>query len=124
MLPSPSRPALTRRQAVVAGGLGALGLSLPQLLAAEQGTPAKPKSVIFVVPWGGPAQMDTLDPKPDAPEEVRGDFRSIATRVTGLRVCEHLPRLAAMADRFDILHYLMNSLVASLIGSVLAIALA
>jgi hypothetical protein len=107
-----SRPALTRRQAVVAGGFGALGLSLPRLLAAEKGASAKQKSVIFIVPWGGPAQMDTLDPKPDAPEEVRGEFKPIATRVPGLRVCEHLPKLAAMADRFAVVRSLTHAITA------------
>lgn len=101
---------LTRRQALVAGGLGTVGLSLPRLLAAE--SPAKAKSVILVVPWGGPAQVDTLDPKPDAPEEVRGEFRPIATRVTGLRVCEHLPKLAATADRFAVLRALTHPITA------------
>jgi hypothetical protein len=104
------RLAFTRRQAVIAGGLGAL--SLPRLLAAEKHTSAKQKSVIFIVPWGGPAQMDTLDPKPDAPEEVRGEFRPIATRLPGLRICEHLPRLAAMADRFAVVRSLSHTISA------------
>lgn len=107
-----SQLAFTRRQAIIAGGLGTLGLSLPQLLANQRDTKAKQKSVILVVPWGGPAQMDTLDPKPDAPEEVRGEFDPIATRVPGLRVCEHLPRLAAMADRFAVVRSLCHSITA------------
>src|SRR5262249_33044306 len=75
-------------------------------------TSAKQKSVIFIVPWGGPAQMDTLDPKPDAPEEVRGEFQPIATRVPGLRICEHLPKLAAMADRFAVVRSLSHAITA------------
>lgn len=112
MLPLTSQLAFTRRQAIVAGGLGTFGLSLPRLLAAEKHAPTKQKSVIFIVPWGGPAQMDTLDPKPDAPEEVRGEFRPIATKVTGLRICEHLPKLAAMADRFAVVQSLSHAITA------------
>jgi hypothetical protein len=53
--------------------------------------------------WGGPAQQDTWDPKPDAPAEYRGEFRPIATRTPGLRICEHLPRLARLTDRLALL---------------------
>jgi hypothetical protein len=104
---------LTRRQAIVAGGLGTLGLSLPTLFAAEAvNKPAKPKSVLMIVPWGGPAQHDTLDLKPDAPENVRGEFSPIATRVPGIRICEHLPRLAALADQFAIIRSLSHPITA------------
>jgi hypothetical protein len=112
--PSTASPlAITRRQAVVAGGLGTLGLSLPSLLAGEATTrTTKPKSVLMIVPWGGPAQVDTLDLKPDAPENVRGEFSPTATRVPGTRICEHLPRLAAMADRFAIVRSLSHPITA------------
>jgi uncharacterized protein (DUF1501 family) len=94
----------TRRQALVAGGLGTIGLSLPQLLRAEtQARSNGEKSIILVVPWGGPSQHDTFDPKPDAPAEVRSVFKPIATRTVGLRMGEHFPRLAAMSDRFAVL---------------------
>jgi hypothetical protein len=94
----------TRRQALVAGGLGTIGLSLPQLLRAEsQARSNGEKSVILVVPWGGPSQHDTFDPKPDAPAEIRSVFSSIMTRTAGLRMGEHLPRLAAMSDRCAVL---------------------
>jgi uncharacterized protein (DUF1501 family) len=105
--------AFTRRQALVAGGLGAVGLALPRLLAGEAPSGKnKKKSVLMVVPWGGPAQMDTLDPKPDAPEEVRGEFKPVATRVPGVRICEHLPKLAEMADRFAIVRSLAHQITA------------
>ena len=96
------------------GRAGTLGLSLPKLLAGEATTRAtgKPKSVLMIVPWGGPAQVDTLDLKPDAPEEVRGEFNPIATRVPGTRICEHLPRLAAMADRYAIVRSLTHPITA------------
>ena len=94
----------TRRQAIVAGGLGVVGLSLPQLLQAESKAGARSeKSVILVVPWGGPSQHDTFDPKPDAPSDVRSVHGHIATRTVGLRMGEHFSRLAAMSSRFAIL---------------------
>jgi Protein of unknown function (DUF1501) len=94
----------TRRQALIAGGLGTVGLSLPQLLHAETRTrTSSRKSVILVVPWGGPSQHDTFDPKPDAPAEVRSVFKPIRTRTAGLMMGEHLPRLAAMSNRFSVL---------------------
>ena len=92
---------VTRRAALTCGALGAVGLSLPQLLAAEaRARPARAKSIILVVPWGGPAQVDTLDLKPDAPAEVRGEFKPIATTVPGVRVCEHMPNLARLAGYY------------------------
>ena len=60
---------------------------------------ARTKSIVLIVPWGGPAQLDTWDLKPDWPAEMRGDFRPIATRVPGTRISEHLPRLAKLAHR-------------------------
>ena len=102
--PNLRSPQFTRRQALVAGGLGTIGLSLPQLLRAESqaGTRIE-KSIILVVPWGGVSQHDSFDPKPDAPAEVRSLFQPIATQTVGLRMGEHLPRLAAMSDRFAVL---------------------
>ena len=104
------RTQFTRRQALVAGGLGTVGLSLPQLLRAEAGSRTKTeKSIILVVPWGGPSQHDTFDPKPDAPAEVRSVYGHIATQTVGLRMGEHLPRLAAMTDHFAILRAVSHS---------------
>jgi len=94
----------TRRQALVAGGLGTVGLALPQLLRAEAGSRVRTqKSVILVVAWGGPSQHDTFDPKPDAPAEVRSVYGHIATRTPGLRVGEHLPRLAERSNLFSVI---------------------
>jgi hypothetical protein len=64
------------------------------------------RSVILLMLVGGPSQLETFDPKPDAPEEVRGPFGSIATRVPGVRVCEHLPRIAARMDRLSLVRSL------------------
>jgi hypothetical protein len=66
------------------------------------------KSVIVVFTSGGQSQIDTWDPKPDAPEEVRGIFRSIPTTAPGLRVCEHLPRLASLAHRYAVVRSLTH----------------
>jgi Protein of unknown function (DUF1501) len=94
---------ITRRQALWAGALGSVGLSLSQLLRAETASPTRrAKSVIWIVPWGGPATLDTFDLKPHAPAEIRSPFRPIATRTPGFHVSEHLPRLASMSDRYAI----------------------
>src|SRR5262245_24126086 len=63
----------------------------------------KAKTVLLLYLSGGQSHLDTFDPKPEAPVEVRGEFRTIATSVPGTRVCEHLPKLARLTDRFAIL---------------------
>lgn len=95
----------TRRELLQVGGAGLFGLSLPRLHAAEAsqiGSPvrARAKSVIFVFLFGGPSQLETFDMKPDAPSGIRGPFRPTASRTPGLLICEKLPRLAAMSDRY------------------------
>jgi uncharacterized protein (DUF1501 family) len=102
---------LTRRSFLTAGALGLGGLNLVDLLRAEAavGTKSSIKSIINIHLDGGPAQMDTIDPKPDAPVEVRGEFRPIATKVPGLRLCELLPKVAAIADRFAFIRSLIGS---------------
>ncbi len=93
----------TRRQVLEAGGAGLLGLTLPKLLAAEATTSAKPpraKSVIFLFLFGGPSQLETFDLKPDAPSTIRGPFRPISSRTPELKICEHMPRLAAISDKY------------------------
>src|SRR5436309_592280 len=90
------RTTLTRRHLLRVGGLGLLGLSLPGLLrAAEQGR-RKPRAraVIFLHQFGGPSQTDTFDMKPNAPEEIRGEFKPVPTNVPGLTVCDRLPGMA------------------------------
>jgi hypothetical protein len=94
---------ITRRTLLEAAGAGLFGLSLPGVLAAEaRAEPVAPRarSVIFLFLFGGPSQLETFDLKPDAPETIRGPFRPIASRTPGLRIGEHLPRLAAISDRF------------------------
>jgi hypothetical protein len=96
------RTRVTRRSLLRVGGLGLLGLSLPDLLhASEQGGSSKPraKSVVFLHQFGGPSQFETFDMKPDAAEGVRGIFKPAATQVSGIAVCEKLPRMAAVMDK-------------------------
>src|SRR5437868_913503 len=92
-----------RREFLRAGSLGLLGLTLPQLARAPAADRPRAKACILLFMWGGPAQQDTWDMKPDAPAEYRGEFRPIATNVPGLRVCEHLPRLARHADKLAVI---------------------
>ncbi len=97
---------LTRRQLVQAASAGLFGMSLPKVLAAEAGQPvrrARAKSVLFVFLFGGPSQLETFDMKPDAPSAIRGPYRPIASRTPGLRICEHLPRLAQLSDRYAVI---------------------
>ncbi|MFQ5732796.1 MAG: DUF1501 domain-containing protein [Planctomycetaceae bacterium] len=105
-----SRGGMTRREWLRIGGWAGLGLALPPVRAAaapDAGAEGKPgfgnaKSVIVVFTSGGQSQLDLWDPKPKAPLEVRGEFQSIRTAVTGTLLCEHLPRVAKLADRFTI----------------------
>lgn len=101
---------LSRREVLHAGGLGLLGLSLPELLrgraqAAAEGERRGPRarSCIVLFLMGGPPQHSTWDPKPDAPEQIRGEFKPIATTVPGIQVCELMPRLARQMDRLCLL---------------------
>jgi hypothetical protein len=102
---------LSRRAFLRVGGLALGGLSLPQLLRAEEqaGVSRSHKAVIMIFLSGGPPHQDMVDLKPDAPAEVRGEFKPIRTTVPGLDVCEHLPRLAAMMDRFTVIRSLVGS---------------
>lgn len=95
----------TRRTFLQAGSLGALGLTLPELLAARSNAKARParaKSCILLFATGGPAQQETFDPKPDGNEGYRGEFKPIATSVLGVQICELLPLMARQAHRYAI----------------------
>jgi hypothetical protein len=100
----PAIRGVSRRQLLEVGGLGVLGLGLPQLLRASTLTSARrragEKSCIFIVQYGGASHIDSLDPRPDAPQDIRGPYRPIATNVAGMRLGELLPRLAKLADRY------------------------
>jgi len=102
----------TRRHFLKIGGLALGGLSLPQILQAEQSSPATRgrslghQAVIMIYLSGGPSHQDMYDLKMDAPLEIRGSFRPIATNVPGIEICEHMPRLATMMDKFAIIRSL------------------
>lgn len=95
-------------------GAGVLGTVLPGTLRAESlASPSRPsdqriRSVILVLCSGGPSQLDTVDMKPQAPAEIRGEFSPIDTVLPGVQVCEHLPRLAQTLDRWTILRTLVH----------------
>ncbi|MFN0056092.1 MAG: DUF1501 domain-containing protein [Planctomycetales bacterium] len=94
---------LSRRSLIQLGGLGMLGLNLPQLLAAETGSKRRQCSCIFIVQYGGASHHDLFDLKPAAPVEIRGPYQPIATAAPGMQICELLPRLAGIADRFTLI---------------------
>lgn len=102
---------VTRRQALLAGALGLGGLTLAELLRAEAaaGVTSSTKAVINIHLDGGPPQMDMIAPKPDAPAEIRGEFKPIATRLPGVRVCELMPKLAGLADKVALVRGLVGS---------------
>jgi len=107
-------PHLTRRGFVQLGSLGVVGLSLPEvLLAREKQAASARKDTAVILYWmgGGPSHIDTFDPKPDAPVEVRGPFGSIAA-APGMRICELLPNLARVGNKFAVVrsmtHYDSN----------------
>ncbi len=102
---------LHRRTFLQAGASSFAGLSLAGLLAkraAASETDNRSRSVILVLLSGGPSHIDTLDMKPDAPAEIRGEFSPIATAVPGVHICEHLPRLAARMDRWALVRSLSH----------------
>ena len=107
-----SPPNFNRRELLRIGGLGCLGVTLPQLLRvnAPGAVPAssvpsfgRAKSCILLFLSGGPPQHETFDPKPDAPVEIRGDFKSIRSSIPGIHLSETLPRTARIMDRLAVI---------------------
>ncbi len=107
-----------RRRLLQAGAVGLMGLGLGELLAGEARAAAKPaarlpgfgraRSCLFIFLKGGPSHLDTFDPKPDAPAEVRGTFRTISTKVPGITFSEHVPCLANVADKLTVVRSLTH----------------
>src|SRR5262245_39034570 len=105
-----------RREFLRAGSLGLFGLTLPDLLQARTAPagnrPAprgRARACIVLFMWGGPAQQDTWDMKPDAQEVYRGEFKPIQTTVPGLQICEHLPRLAQRAHELCLIRSMTHN---------------
>ena len=109
-----------RRDFLKIGAYGLFGLSLPQLLRLEArartaetrdgGKKLRAGSVILVWLGGGPATIDMWDLKPNAPDGIRGEFKPIATRATGMQFCEHLPKMAAIADKITVVRSLYHTI--------------
>jgi hypothetical protein len=89
-------------QATSAGMLGAGMVSALPNLAAGRGPTAEKKSVIFIFPTGGISHQDSFDMKPYAPDSVRSEFQAIDTKTPGIQVCEHLPKLAQLSDKWSV----------------------
>jgi hypothetical protein len=111
-------PLLPRRSMLSAGCVGILGLGMNHLAAlraadeapgtAGNHSPPKAKSVIYIFLSGGLAQHESFDLKPDAPDSIRGEFKPIATRTTGVQICEHLPLLAQRSDKWALVRSLTH----------------
>src|SRR5438093_11591622 len=102
---APTCDGVSRRDFLKVGTLSCLGLTLAdflQLRAAAAAPGVKEKNCILLFMNGGPSHLDTWDPKPEAPAEVRGEFNAIETNVAGVRICEHLPKMAQLLDRYAI----------------------
>jgi uncharacterized protein (DUF1501 family) len=105
---------VTRRDFLHAGALPLVGLTLPTLFARRAGAEEKDEDVncimLFLV--GAPSHIDTFDPKPDAPEEVRGPFKPIDTRAPGMRISEIFPKTAKHADKFSLVRSVYHTATA------------
>ena len=101
---------VSRRNFLKIGALGVAGLSLPNLLRAEAaaGIGKSHKAVIMIFLPGGPAHQDLLDLKPDAPSELRGEFKPIKTNVPGMEICELMPMLARRADKLAVIRSMVG----------------
>jgi hypothetical protein len=99
---------LSRRAFLQVGASSVLGLSLADLLKsrAHGANLGSAKSVVLLWLWGGPSQLDTFDPKPNAPLEYRGPFGTIPTKTAGLRFCELFPKIAGLADKLAVIRSL------------------
>jgi hypothetical protein len=125
---------LTRREALRVGGLGFTGLLWSDWLRARVAAPdrartgqrpagrtGRARACILLYAYGGPSHLDVWDLKPDAPREIRGEFRPTATRVPGIAITEHLPRLARLADHYAIVRSVTHRDNDHAIGAYLAL---
>jgi hypothetical protein len=111
-IPKPQHPVFTRRSMIQAGAVGLFGLGMGELSALRamnpSGTSPRARQVIYLFLSGGLAQHDSFDPKPEAPDDIRGEFAPIRTRTPGVFICEHLPRLAARSDKWALVRSLTH----------------
>ena len=106
--PSHNCEGTNRREFIRIGSLGLAGLTLPTLLQANAASAKKKEpvdnlSVIFMWMQGGPSHIDTFDPKPNAPSDIRGEFSVIPTNIPGVQISEHLPMMAKNLDKYSII---------------------
>ncbi len=108
-------PKISRRTSVQAGAVGLLGMGMNHLAGLQTATAASEqlrptaKSCIYIFLSGGLAQQDSFDMKPNAPDDVRGEFKPIATQTPGIQICEHLPMLAQRSRRWSLVRSLTHS---------------
>jgi hypothetical protein len=113
---APRHPSFSRRFALQAGAVGLLGLGTNHIEALRTASAAdgsgriapRAQSVIYIILSGGLAQQDSFDLKPDAPEQIRGEFRPIATKTPGVSICEHLPELARRSNLWSLVRSLTH----------------
>lgn len=101
-----------RRDLLKIGSLGLLGLSLPSLLRAEGvgARKARAKSVILLHQYGGPSQTDTFDMKPEAPAEIRGEYKTVPTNAPGLYICDQLPAMTGVANKITVVRSVYHTM--------------
>lgn len=110
------RHVISRRRVLQVGGIGAIGLTLPAMLQAEesQRNTARPKpqakSCIFIHQYGGLSQLDSWDMKPAAPQEIRGPYEPIQTATPGFQVCELMPRLAQLSEQYAVIRSMTHDM--------------
>lgn len=117
MAPHQHRIGITRREILQAGYSGLLGVGLSSIVAGRlqgasssaKGPLASPKSILIVFLTGAASHHDTFDMKPQAPEDVRGEFKPIATTIPGYHICEHLPLMAARAHKYAVVRTLSHN---------------
>src|SRR5262249_32914726 len=104
----------TRRDFLHAGSLGLLGLTLPSFARAKEAGGAEDKDINCIMLFlpGGPSHIDTWDPKPKAPAEVRGPFKPIQTNAPGLEIAEIFPKMAKHADKFSLVRSVYHTATA------------
>lgn len=103
---------LSRRHLLQVGGMSLLGMGLPQLLQAADGggRKARAKSIILLHQFGGPSQVDTFDMKPNAPDQIRGEYKPIVTNAPGIMVCDQLPRMASVMDKVTVIRSMYHTM--------------